>query len=127
MKCLEMNDWLFKTDMGLYYPKLFADPEILIDPTNININDSLQIKKLMTRNNLNIIKRYLMDKISKIIINIKMDNISYQFEKIYPLVKKILIYIDYNPDMLNKAIKDKQLNFFLKKVYQKISQLEINE
>ena len=122
-----MNDWLFKTDMGLYYPKLFADPEILIDPRNINLNNSLKIKILMTPNNLNIIKRFLMDKISKIIVNIKMENLSYQFDKIYPLIKNILIYVDYNPDMLNQAIKDKQLNFFLKKIYQKISQLEVNE
>ena len=56
-----------------------------------------------------------------------MENIPYKFENLYPKVKEIITLINFTPDMLKQAIKEKQLDIFLKKMYQKISQLEINE
>ena len=81
----------------------------------------------MTPNNINIIKRFLIDKISKIIIDIKMENIPYNFEKIYSRIKNIILIINYTPNMLKQAIENNQLNILLIKIYQKISQLKINE
>ena len=127
IKCLQNNNWLYKSDMGIYYPKIFATPQNLIDPSKIKINELLNFTKILTSSNINIIKRYFIDKISKIIIQIKMENIPYKFENLYPKVKEIITLINFTPDMLKQAIKEKQLDIFLKKMYQKISQLEINE
>ena len=79
IKGLNNNDWLFKSDMGIYYPKILINPEILIDPSNINVNQLVSLN-FIKGYNLIIFKRYLLDKISKIIINIKMGNLSYQFK-----------------------------------------------
>ena len=60
IKGLNNNDWLFKSDMGIYYPKILINPEILIDPSNINIKQLLK-KNFINGTNLIIFKRYLLD------------------------------------------------------------------
>jgi hypothetical protein len=126
IKCIQNKEWLFKSDMGLYYPKILITPQILIDPSKMKINELLNYNGLLTSSNINIIKRFFVDKISKIIIQIKMENIPYNFKNLYPKVKEIITLIDYTPDMLKQAFRNKNLDFFLKKMYQKISQLKIN-
>tara|TARA_Y100000385_G_C13094530_1_gene640477 strand:+ start:1194 stop:1862 length:669 start_codon:yes stop_codon:yes gene_type:complete len=114
---IKQNQWAFKSELNIYYPKIFLEPELFIDPSIINYKNIEQMDKIK----LNIIKRYCLDIISKIIIDLKINKINQDYNILINIMKNLLIWTNQNNLELKNQIDKNNLNQYLKYLYLQVS------
>lgn len=117
IKSLKQTKWIFKSALHIYYPKIFIEPNIYLDPSLINFKNiqNMNIVKM------NIVKRYFLDIISKIIIDIKTNKIDKKYNILIKSLSNLLILTNQNNLELKNQIDKNNLNQYLKYLYLQVS------
>ena len=117
IKNLKQTQWVFKSALHIYYPKIFIEPNVYLDPSMINFKNIENMNKIK----MNIIKRYCLDIISKIIIDIKTNKIDKKYNILIKSLSNLLIWTNQNNIELKNQINKNNLDQYLKYLYLQVS------